>query len=317
MIAQDWRLAGAGELGSCYDAEALRWSASLHWDSRSTWALVEAARRAGTLPGFVVRDRHGAIEGWTFYLRHRDALQIGAMVGASRGALEALVQAVLASPEADTLSRILLFAFPQGPELDGVLESHGFTVERYSYLEKPTGTDFVPARAGRAWRDEDALRVSALLAAAYGSEDRMRPFAPSGALEEWHEYVAQILTTTGCGSFLPRASVVLPGAGETPDGVAMVTRLAEDTAHVAQMAVAPGAQRRGLARGLMASVLAGCGAQGFARVTLLVGDRNRPARRLYRELGFEEAAAFVCAVRDQPRRSTSAALETGGAMILR
>jgi GNAT superfamily N-acetyltransferase len=130
--------------------------------------------------------------------------------------------------------------------------------------------------------------------------------------------VSQLVTETGCGTFLPGVSFLAPGHSSTRlDGATLVTRLAAETVHLAQIVVAPGAQGRGLARRLVEASLEAARAQGFTQATLLVGEGNARARQLYERLGFAQAASFVSAVCDQPRRSTSAGLETGGAITLR
>ena len=102
-----------------------------------------------------------------------------------------------------------------------------------------------------------------------------------------------------------------------PAAATLVTQLARDTVHVAQVAVAPAVRGCGLARRVVTASLVAAEAAGYARATLLVSERNVTAGRVYEDLGFEEVAVFVSAVCDQPRRSKSAALETGGAMTLR
>jgi ribosomal protein S18 acetylase RimI-like enzyme len=348
MHAHDWRICSGAEVAPLYDAEISRWMASLHWDTGASWALVEAARVVGGLPGFVARDGQGAIRGWTFYLRHDDALQVGAFVADSPAATAALLDAITGSAHAASASALVLFAFSTAPDLTAQLGARGFAVERYRYLEaalpadaglKPCATD-VPATVGAAaaqgsgptdvptgvaqgfspacWSPEDQDPVAGLLARAYPSLDPARPFARRGEPHEWVDYVRQLTTTTGCGTFLPHASVVVRGAHPgRADAATLVTRLSADTVHLAQIAVSPDARRRGLASRLIAASLAAALGEGCTRATLLVGEHNPGARRLYDRLGFEEAALFVSAVRDQPRRSTSAALETGGAITLR
>ena len=118
--------------------------------------------------------------------------------------------------------------------------------------------------------------------------------------------------------FLPDVSLIVRGESEErADAVARLTRLSHDTVHLAQLAVAPEARGRGLARRLTVLSLDAAAAAGYARATLLVSERNQRARHVYDQLGFEEAAMFVSAVWDQPRRLTSAALDTGGAITLR
>jgi ribosomal protein S18 acetylase RimI-like enzyme len=380
MIAHDWRICGADEVAPLYAGEVARWLSALHWDTRDTWLMVEAARAVGSLPGLVVRDAQGAVRGWTFYLRHEDALQIGAFVADTPEATAALLDSILASSHAASASALVLFAFSTAPALTTELEARGFVVEGYRYLEasltahaglKPCATHEIgtgatgevgpgarggvgdvaqgfspacgatgelgPCATGElgpgargdvgdvaqgfspaCWQAGDQFAVAALLASAYPSEDPARPFARHGRPHEWSDYVRQLVTTTGCGTFLPHASFVGRGASSSRALAAtLVTRLSSDTVHLAQIAVAPDARGRGLARRLIGASLAAAGCDGCTRATLLVGERNPGARRVYDRLGFTAVATFVSAVRDQPRRSTSAALDTGGAITLR
>ena len=57
---------------------------------------------------------------------------------------------------------------------------------------------------------------------------------------------------------------------------------------LANLAVAPGFRRRGVARALMASVLAEATARGTSALFLEVRESNAAARKLYEEHGFEE-----------------------------
>jgi len=57
-----------------------------------------------------------------------------------------------------------------------------------------------------------------LLASAYPAHDPARPFARHGRPHEWITYVRQLVTTTGCGAFLPHASYIVPGASAARPG---------------------------------------------------------------------------------------------------
>lgn len=326
----DWRFLNEHEAAGLQDAEAARWLSTLHWDTRATLARVEAARHAGALPGQAVRDAHGALRGWTFYLVHESVLQIGAFVADSSDTTQALLDATLASPEAAAVSSAMCFVFSSAPGLAELLTARGFAVERYRYLcvdlARPSSrtTDAaggapMVSRSAPAWF-EPAHRaaVASLLRTAYAADTGARPFAPRGTAAEWLDYVTQLVTTTACGTFLTGVSVLARhGADGELAGATMMTQLSEGTAHLAQLAVAPPVRGRGVARRLLAASLDAARDAGNVRATLLVSERNARARRLYAEMGFEEIAAFVSAVRDQPRRSSSAELDNGGAMTLR
>jgi ribosomal protein S18 acetylase RimI-like enzyme len=211
------------------------------------------------------------------------------------------------------------------------LKQSGFAVERYRYLQAglkacatsgdsvaPDADDVAQAFRPATWHSDDHHAVAALLASAYPPYDPARPFARGGQPHEFVDYVRQIVATGGCGTFLPHASLVVPGVSPDCAGAAvLVTSLSYDTVHLAQVVVSPDARGRGLARRLIADSLAAASDAGYTRATLLVGERNLAARHVYDQLGFEEVAAFVSAACDQPRRSTSAALESGGAMTRR
>jgi ribosomal protein S18 acetylase RimI-like enzyme len=321
VTVHDWRAVPPGVFRRIYDAEALRWSLALHWDTRSNWTQVESARLADRLPGLVARDDGGRICGWTFYLLHNGALEIGAVASTSPEVTAALIDGALASPEGARASSVVLFVYSDAPGLEEHVRARGFAVERYLYLSAdlgvghacPTGGPFVAYDHG-----VHAAGVAALLASAYAHDDRTRPFARNNQPHEWVEYLGQLVTATGCGAFLPGVSFVAADARSARlEGATLVTRLAADTVHLAQIAVAPDAQGRGLAARLVDASLEAARTQGFARTTLLVGERNARARLLYERLGFRGSAGFVSAVCDQPTRSTSVALETGGAITLR
>jgi ribosomal protein S18 acetylase RimI-like enzyme len=156
----------------------------------------------------------------------------------------------------------------------------------------------------RPWVEADLPATARLLARAYAGTAGARAFAPSGRLDEWAAYVAQIARTPACGCLSPDESLVAAGdQPERPDGVILATRLSPDTTHVAQVAVDPARRRRGLARLLVDESAARARAAGCRRQTLLVAASNAPARSLYERLGFVERAAFLFAERPRISRA--------------
>jgi ribosomal protein S18 acetylase RimI-like enzyme len=342
VTVQDWRPVPSAAFAAIFAAETTRWSQALNWDTRSNWSEVETARVSGRLPGLVCLDDSGQVLGWTFFLPHNGALEIGALASTSAGMTAALLDGVLTSPEALHARSVMLFAYASEPELASHLRARGFAVERYLYLSTDLATAL--ARRGRdadvARRDSphggevigadaqgttriydhrlDARGAAALLASAYPASDPTRPFARGQRPHEWPEYLNQLVTCSGCGTFSPSISFVAQGVSPGRiEGAALMTRVADDTVHLAQLAVTPGKQGRGFAHRLLHAALAAASSQGFTRATLLVGERNVRARQLYKRLGFEEAASFVSGVCDQPTRSSSVAGGTGGVITLR
>jgi ribosomal protein S18 acetylase RimI-like enzyme len=327
MTASDWREASAADVERLLTAEVHAWRRSLDWDVAREWRVLEPARVSGVLPGVVVRDRHGRIAGWTWFLLHGESLQIGAIGAVDQTATASLIDAALASGEARRAVRVALCVRDAAPGLRAVLAARGFDLADYHYLCLADGSTAPaipsPAHDGqrdRLWASADIPAAAALCARAYDASPGVRAFAPGGTAVEWHDYVSGLVVRASCGPLVDDASWVVPTGTEGElSGVIFTTRIAPRTAHVAQVAVDPGAQGQGIGRRLLGRAIAAARAQGLARATLLVSAANARAGALYAAVGFTNQASFVVGARAQrqPRRLTSEALDTGGASTRR
>jgi ribosomal protein S18 acetylase RimI-like enzyme len=152
--------------------------------------------------------------------------------------------------------------------------------------ELPEGWTLVP------WEDRWLDAAAGLLVAAYGREGD-----PTGALASTPEAALQALARTvqhqDCGSFLPGASFLArENATGRMEGLMIACRMGPDQGHVAQVATAPWAQGRGIARVLVGRSLRAMAAQGCHRTHLAVDADNPAALALYRRLGFREIHRF-------------------------
>ncbi len=313
----DWRDLDSAALADTWVEQRAQWLDQLSWDSTGTWAEVERQRRAGRLPGLALLE-DGELAGWAYFLLHEDTLQIGGLGARSSQATRALLDALLALDAAGDVSHgVLLFAFSAAPGLVPALVARGFDVEPYQYMARDLPCPGAAIR-GFTWSASAARGIPDLLAASYGQATVTRPFARGDRPEEWRHYVAQLLGGTACGEFAPALSASALSEDGHLDGVVLTTTIAPRSAHIAQVAVAPGRHGQGLASGMLGEVLRRASDAGVERVSLLVSGRNRRARGIYERAGFRETARFVAAGRPAyPRRSTSPAFETGGARILR
>jgi len=163
---EDWRRLAPADIAPHLDAEALRWRADLTWDVTESWKPIEPARAAGDLPGFVVRDGTGRIAGWSCFLLHRRTLQVAMIVADAPERVAALVESVLASPEAGRASTCTVCVREAAPGIGAALRVRGFDVAtRYRYLSAPLGVPG-PIRAalpalGRRGRARDVAPVRA------------------------------------------------------------------------------------------------------------------------------------------------------------
>ena len=298
MTCQDWRDVTPGEVAALMDAERRRWLETLRWDMTAPFAIVEQGRRAGHVPGWIARDARGAAEGWTYYILHDGTLQIGGIVASRPAVVRRLIDAIMRSTEADLARRLSCFVFPEGPSIASAFERQRFAMSETRYLLKTLereASDVQPVPRGiRAWRDTDLAPTVRLLAAAYRGIPGASCFAPDGGLDQWAQYTGQLTRVPACGTFDPALSFVATSASSTEIlGIVMTTRLSDDTAHVAQIAVAPSARRSGLARQLLGASFAAAANASLTSVTLMVDTGNLAASNLYSHLGFTERARFA------------------------
>ena len=319
MQCLDWRTCPPSVIEPLLHAEVRAWRDELDWDVAEAWRLVEPARRNGHLPGYLAIDAvrpHST--GWASFLLHRDCLQVLALVSSDEAATARLLDAMLASPECDEATSILVCLRDSSPGLRTLLAARHFDIGTYRYMRRrlPCGASMA-AECVRPWRS-DARRMARLCERAYADATYVRAFAMGGSPDEWREYIDVLLTSPGCGRFVPTWSYVAPGP--RPDdlnGAVLTTSLARGVAHIAQLAVDPAARGRGLGRQLLDAAAAAAAENGCTALTLLVSVSNAPAIALYEAAGFEDRATFVVASRRQPRLSTRRALLTGGASTRR
>lgn len=311
MTFEDWRNARPSDLAPCYAEEIRRWREDLQWDFASSIEQIERGRRDGRVGGFVARDEQGAVRGWTYFVVNQRTLQIGALAAQGVEQLRGLLDRILRAPEAEAAQDIACFVYPQTPGLLSALERRRFSVVDFCYLTADAAelaalgqNTAVPVEAWSAAAGPTAVR---LLARAYAGAPVARWFAPHGRLDEWAQYVGQLMHTPSCGTFLPEASF---GAAVGPDrlaGVVLTTQLSGSMAHIAQLVVDPDARGRGLGRSLVVAAARAALAIGCQSCSLLVADDNAPARALYASLGFVEQGRFLSARRAPLRRTLSVA----------
>lgn len=309
----DWRTASASTVATAIAAEAERWRVEFAWSVDDAWQSIEPARVAGRLPGVMAIDAAGRVVGWTCFLTHHGSLQIAVLMSRSAEVTEALVDAVITSPEADAAEVHAVCVRDGAPSLRTALAHRGFSVETYRYLTaRPhavvesadrLSTGRGPSVDLRSWQISDIEPMVRLCRAAYADPREVRAFAPQGSEHEWRDYVGGLLAGPGCGRLVPAASVVVPGGDADGIQAALIaTDLGENTAHIAQIAVDPAARRCGIGTAMVRHAADVFDTQGVARVTLLVSEANTRAVRLYDQLGFRNRSSFVVAVNRQPRR---------------
>lgn len=292
MTCADWRTASAEALDRFYEAERTVWEQQLEWDTRDSWREVEAARRAGRLPGVVLTGEGGHVRGFGYCLVDGGLAQLGPLVTDGPDGTPVLAGAVLDVARRAGASRASYFGLDTGPALGQALAAAGFEARPYVYLARPLAPGSPGDDGGfSAWTSGDQAPAARLLQASYGREGRF--FAADGRLEQWHRYVGNLVAFAGCGRFEARATRVARAA-DSLAGLALVTTIRPGVAHLAQLAVHPDARRSGLGARLLDQAMASAAAAGCRTMTLLV-EADSPATRLYTSRGFSRRAGFLAA----------------------
>ena len=287
----------------------------------ANWLLVEAARTQGTLPGYVVLDRAGAVAGWAFYYLHEDVLQIGGLTGRTASVARCLLDTIMRSPEAGRAKDVSCFVLPDRPASSAFVQRR-FDALRFLYLRRPIGgtqpatgsiggplpmPSLTESTRVRAWQADDAPDTVRLLALAYDSTTAARCFAPGERLDGWVHYVRQLIRTPACGVLLPTCSFSALAPDGSLCGVVLTTSIGPSAAHVAQLVVSPNHARQGIGRRLLDRACAVAASEGRRSVTLLVSEDNEAALALYRSSGFDERSQFLFGWRTRPIPRSAAA----------
>jgi ribosomal protein S18 acetylase RimI-like enzyme len=310
MTCTDWRDAPADMLTPLLAAERQRWIQHLWWDLRPSLDSIERARTAGELPGLIVCNRRtGEPLAWSFYVLAHGVLQIGALAGATAGAVRMMLEEICVSAEAQLARGLSCFLFPTSASVASALARQRFALNTYRYLCLPLdGAERVrhSTAALRPWRPDDTAAAVRLLARAYAGDAGAQCFAPRARLDEWAHYVGQLLRGPASGHFAPEESFVAEDDAGQLAGAVLVTRVAPDTAHVAQLAVHPARRGVGVGAALVAAACATARARGATRVTLLANEQNVAASALCARLRFvESSSSFIYAHRGPVARRFS------------
>jgi ribosomal protein S18 acetylase RimI-like enzyme len=257
---------------------------------------VEQARLTWGLPGSVAFDGDGNVVGWSFHHVQNGVVRIGGLVADTITTTRRLVDHLVEIARSRRAFAITCFVAARAPGLANSLESRGLSCEPFHYMLRPldaASADLVEHRSPCETWDQDIAAAGALLACVYPASESLH-FTTSGAVDEWQDYVESLVGQPACGA-LDAACTIMARDDRGLAGLAIVTTLAPDTAHVAQIAVRRDRQGQGLARRLLREAMQRAARQGRTAMTLLVGDGNARALRVYRGEGFQHRAAFLAA----------------------
>lgn len=279
------------------DEEQAFWRDRLLWDFAPTRRRIESAFAERSLEGFIAEDEDGAC-GYATGSFDGHAAIIGSIFVGER-ARDAGLEATLVNRVLESLARIrprvidCQTLFSSQPDLIGPFAARGFssaprlymTVDRAAWLEAARSLPPLPRT-----RPTPRVEVGALARLVYDAHEATLPEDSSSSFDTaaaCERILRQIVVDNLCGPFDPEASRRVESEGRTLAACLMTWPL-DGVAHVSEVATAPDARRRGLARRCLSESLTIAFEQKGARAaTLSVTASNRAAIALYASLGFE------------------------------
>ena len=297
MNVRDWRDAEPADTQLLYAREQDFWVRDLSWDASSSWREIEQARTTWGLPGRIAIDHKRTVRGWSYYMPDGETLHIGGIAAETKEATAGLLDAALEMASVPPRPvRVSCFVPDRAEGFEAALADRGFVCEHYHYLSRPLTqpSDGAGPVEAEGWRDADVMDAAELLRTAYGEHGLH--FAPRGTLTEWEHYTRGLVERPGCGDLEPLLTRVARDAGHMI-ALVLATRVAPGTIHLAQVAVHPGRRREGFARRLVDEACRLAQPRAARQATLLVGEKNTAARKLYASMGFEPRATFIAATK--------------------
>jgi ribosomal protein S18 acetylase RimI-like enzyme len=290
------------DLEVLWQREAKLWLDELYWDISPVLAIIRRAVERKSLAGKAARAG-AAVVGYIYYLLEGHRAVLGSLVLVPRAesseigsrVLGSLLASIETDPSVQRIeSQFISFGLPW---LSEFFRDHGFTEYQRAFMRRSLEATDSEVAADPGFRYE--LCGPACLSEA----SRLMQEAHAGSIDaEMNELyrtrdgcrllLENILHRNGCGEPVSSASFIARDPKNRVSGLVLTTRIAPHHAHLAQVAVGPAMQGKGLGRVLLQRALGVLACTGFRTVSLMVSGANRKAHNLYDSLGFREVLAF-------------------------
>ena len=293
----DVRHFSARQLRPLLEQEARVWQERLRWNYADATELLLQYLDSRMLPGFVALDR-GKICGFTFCVYEGYKAVVGDAFAVDNNALSAqatthellrqLLQVLRHSPEIDRIEAQLLLY--DHAAIEEPFAQAGFQTHRRLFMEVVLNPTTAPAPRGllpktlelRPWAASDYQPAAQLIHAAYVDHIDARINDQYCSLAGSLRFLHNIVRFPGCGVFEAKSSwVLVDRATRALVGIALCSRVRQDTAHITQLCITPGYRGKRLGAHLLEHAMAELAHSGYGSITLTVTEANTPAVKLY------------------------------------
>jgi ribosomal protein S18 acetylase RimI-like enzyme len=288
------------ELDHLWAREVRLWQERLRWDVADVFAALRRMMGRRSLPGKVIW-LGGRAMGYVYYVIAGDRGMLSSPIMVPESAnvemTEQLLQEAIADMRAKGVRRIESpFVSIDCPWLAPAFERQGFRTYWRDFLrvDLPCSPAYVKPGAMAPIEPWQAMHLDAAastMQAAYEGSVDVEIYAEYGTVEGCCVVLDNLLNQASCGSPVLEASAVARQRGLTVGFIA-VTEIARAQAHLAQVAVLPLYQHRGLGRGLVDYAVSRLATAQFEALSLIVSRGNERALRLYESMGFQAVLTF-------------------------
>lgn len=287
------------ELDGLWQHEARWWREQLLWDIADTLAALRRVMERGGVPGKAVRVGTQTV-GYAYY---GIAGRLGVIAGpvVSPEWRRPVVGETLLRETIDALRRQGVCRIEsQGVAIDDswltpAFERAGFRTYRREFLRFALPPLSAPSALApvllEPWRGGHLPEAAAIMQAAYDGSVDVEINARYRTVEGCRAVLEQLLNQGGCGRPVAAASVLARQRGQGI-GFVVITETAPRQGHLAQVAVLPEYQRRGVGRLLLSHSVARLAALHFDTLSLIVSRANAGALRLYQAMGWQAVLTF-------------------------
>jgi ribosomal protein S18 acetylase RimI-like enzyme len=184
-----------------------------------------------------------------------------------------------------------------GQELAGEFASHGFEHFQRAFLRRSLGglppeNRWTPSAVIDLWDGSCLERAARLMQLAHEGRVDAQMNELYRTQAGCQTLLQNIIFQRGCGKLVPSASFVAREASGDLSGFVISTEISPRNAHLAQIAVEPDVQGRGLGRAFLVRTLHALARAGYETVSLMVSGSNEKAYALYESTGFEAVIDF-------------------------
>ena len=295
------------ELRPLWEREVALWRDVLDWDVSSAMAALERAARRGGILGKAVR-LGDIVTAYGYHVVEGERGLISGLVvspaASGPATVVALLKSMLVELERHGVRRIeTQFVSFDAPWLSTCFTDFGFTTHWREFLQAPVDAAHSPLQPTleeganafhkQSWSGWNIVEMASLMERAHrgGADAKMNELYQSS--EGCQVLLNNILRQRGCGATLTEASAIVRerDSGRTA-GFIVVTEIADGHAHVAQVAVEPDFQGRGIGGELLDHAFHHTHKLGLRKLSLMVSRDNARAVELYRKRGFDAVHQF-------------------------